>query len=260
MPIIYNNAKVKNMSYIDDENISRLGTQNLPLVKQVSLFFTGWVGFQILGTILRVIIVAIFSNVKSAGDVSSLASILINSLAYIFLLIALISIINIDIFKLLESFKQYQSYIAAVICVVAIFAFNILYNILIKSLYIPIENNANEESLQSIEKVYPFVSVIVFGFIGPICEEITYRVGLFSSLRRKSRIMAYFITIIVFAFIHFNWSTDTRVLLNEVLNLPFYMFAAAAFSFVYDKYGFAASTTAHILNNLISILLVSYIH
>ena len=88
------------MSYIDDENISRLGTQNLPLVKQVALFFTGWVGFQILGTILKVIIVAIFSNVKSAGDFSSLASILINSLTYIFLLVALISIVNIDIFKL----------------------------------------------------------------------------------------------------------------------------------------------------------------
>ena len=99
------------MSYIDDENISRLGTQNLPLVKQVALFFTGWVGFQILGTILKVIIVAIFSNVKSAGDVSSLASILINSLTYIYLLIGLVAIINKDILKLLKSFKQYQSYI-----------------------------------------------------------------------------------------------------------------------------------------------------
>lgn len=247
------------MSYIDDENITRLGTQNLPLIKQVSLFFTGWIGFQIIAAIIKVIIFAIFKNVESSTDISSLVSILINSLTYIFLLIGLISIINVDIFKLLKSFKQYQSYIAAVLCVVSIFAFNILYNILVKSLYIPIGNNANEESLESIEKVYPFVSMVIFGFVGPICEEITYRVGLFSSLRRKSRIMAYFITIIVFAFIHFNWSTETPVLLNEVLNLPFYMFAAAAFSFVYDKYGFAASTTAHILNNVISILLVSYI-
>ena len=243
------------MPYIDNENISRLGTENLPLVKQISLFFTGWIGFRILGTIIQVILVAIFKNADT-----SFISILINSLTYVFLLIILLGIINFDIFKLLKSFKQYQSYIAAALCVVAIFAFNIVYNMLIQSLYIPMGNNNNEESLQRIEKVYPIVSVIVFGFVGPICEEITYRVGLFSSLRRKSRTMAYFITIIVFAFIHFSWSTDTSVLLNEVLNLPFYMFAAFAFSFVYDRYGFAASTTAHIINNLVSILLVSYIH
>ncbi|MBP5694703.1 MAG: CPBP family intramembrane metalloprotease, partial [Bacilli bacterium] len=104
--------------------------------------------------------------------------------------------------------------------------------------------------------VYPITCLFIFGLIGPICEEITYRVGLFSLLKRKNRALAYLVTIAVFALIHFNFSNDPATLLNEIINLPYYMFAAFAFSFAFDKFGFAASATAHISNNLISLFLV----
>ena len=43
-------------------------------------------------------------------------------------------------------------------------------------------------------------------------------------------------------------------LTNELLNMPLYLFAGFAFSFLYDKFGLAASFTSHALNNLVSII------
>ena len=140
------------------------------------------------------------------------------------------------------------------------FAFNALYSTFLQLIKVTSSDNANEASLQSLQDIYPLTCLIIFGIIGPICEEMTYRVGLFSLFKRKNKVVAYVVTIAVFALIHFNFSLDPDTLVNELLNLPYYMFAAAAFSFTYDKFGFAGSVTAHISNNLLSLFLVKAIN
>ena len=245
-----------------------LGTEPFPVKKQVLLFTVGWMGFKLIAVALQILVGGIAAAIKQVSFQKALStysvSLIINSLAYIILLTVLLLIAYKDSLKLTKSFKQYQSYIAGVVCVICIFAFNAQYSTFLSVLRTagilktPVTNNVNQSSLETLESVFPFTSLIVFGFIGPICEELTYRVGLFSILKRRSRFTAYLVTIIIFALIHFNFSTTG--LLNEILNLPYYAFAAVAFSFTYERYGFAGSMSAHIINNVISLVFVSVIH
>ena len=227
----------------------------LVLWKQLVLFLVGWLGFQLLASIISVVVVALPSNVFSGSTAIYTKQMLINSLSYLILAGVLFGILNIDTVKLVKSFAGWKPYVAAAICVASIFSFSIIWNSVLSLIEMPVVDNVNQSSLESIEKVFPVASIMIFGIVGPICEELTYRVGLFSLCKRRSTELAYFVTIIVFAFIHFSVSKEPLTLLNEILNLPHYMFAAAAFSFVYHKFGFASSVTAHITNNLISLII-----
>jgi membrane protease YdiL (CAAX protease family) len=107
-------------------------------------------------------------------------------------------------------------------------------------------------------KNFPLISFINFVLLGPIVEELTYRLGLFSFLKQRNRWVAYIVTVGLFAIIHFNFNQDN--IINELLNLPFYATAGLYFCWLYEKQGFAVATIAHITNNLISfvsILLIS---
>ena len=130
--------------------------------------------------------------------------------------------------------------------------FNLFYNLILSLAGVSIADNANESSLNSIVTAFPMASLLFFAFIGPVCEELTYRVGLFSLTKRVNRIFAYIVTIIVFTLIHFDFTSKTMV--NELLNIPFYAFAAFVFTFLYEKFGLASSVSAHITNNLFSLL------
>ena len=242
----------------------RLSTEAFPLKKQILFFALGWLGFQVIATVIQITIGSMYAYIHSVSLQDALrqysVSMLVNATAYIALLVTLLLIANKDLLKIIKSFKQWQSYLAGVICFAAIIAFNIVYGTFINLLKTPVSDNANQASLEVMDAAYPVISMVIFGFVGPICEEITYRVGLFSLLKRKNRVLAYLITIVVFALIHFNFSTDTNTLVNEVLNLPYYMFAAFAFSFTYDRFGYAGSVTGHIINNVFSLAMIHNIH
>ena len=245
---------------------SKYGNKMIPPLKQLIIFLVGWLGFQLFAATVQITIIS-FAAIRgidgSAYLETNSGAMVVNSVCYLALLIAIVLITNVDITKLFKSFKQYQSYIAAAVCLVTILTFNNLYLRFLSILPLPeATDNANETSIQSITAVFPITSIIIFGVVGPICEEFTYRVGLFSFFKRKSKWLAYLITIVIFAFIHFNFSFDSAKLLNEFLNLPLYMFAAFAFSFTYGKFGLAGSLTAHIANNLLSLTLsdVAIIH
>ena len=232
----------------------QFGSPMIPALKQLIIFLTGWLGFQVIATLVQIFLVNIFSittgNAPEVVIQQALVKMLINSLAYGILFIVLLFVAFSDIFKQLKSFKQWQSYLAGAICLLSIYAFNFIYGNIVALIPVPVTDNVNESAVVNLQSLYPVLSLIVFGFVAPICEELTYRVGLFSLLKRKSRVLAYVVTILVFAFIHSNFTITNFV--NELLNLPYYAFAAFAFSFVYEHYGFAGSVIPHILNNTIS--------
>ena len=242
---------------------SKYGNRMIPASKQLAIFFVGWIGFQIFAAILQVIL-GLFATAQGLNLEEFLTSLntamIVNSAAYLALLIAIVAITNFDILKVLKSFKHWQSYLAGVVCLLSIFAFDFLWGVILESLPFKTSDNVNESSLQTLRNLYPIGSFVIFGIIGPICEEFTYRVGLFSFFRRINKPVAYLVTIFVFAFIHFQFSLDPAVLLNEVLNLPFYLYAAFAFSFTYEKFGLAGSLSAHVINNCISLSLISLIN
>ena len=248
------------MMWRDEPKPSQYGNRMLPSMKQLIIFLVGWVGFQVFAGTIQVFM-SFYANYQGLDPNEFLSTLnvamIVNAAAYLALLIAIVLIANFDILKVITSFKNWQSYVAGLVCLAAIFLFNYLYSLVLSILPIQTSDNANEASLQSLSDLFPVTSILIFAIIGPICEEFTYRVGLFSFFRRINKWLGYLVTILIFAFIHFNFSTNPTTLLNEVLNLPFYMFAAFAFSFTYEKFGLAGSLTAHIANNVISLSLIS---
>lgn len=228
------------------------------IAKQIILFFVGFVGFQAIGLLLSFIygLYGAFLY-ESNSELLQLymnspgVNIAINSICYSVVFLILVIIINKDFITILKSFKNIKPLVAGIIGFITILAFNIIYSNLLALLGVEIHDNDNESTLNSVINVYPFISLFIFGIIGPICEEITYRVGLFSIVKRYNTIVAYIVMCTVFTLIHFNFAADNMS--NELLNIPFYLSAAFIFAFLYDKYGFSSSTYAHVINNLWSV-------
>ena len=145
-----------------------------------------------------------------------------------------------------KSFKKWYAYFIGIAAGIFLIIFSISYN-LITNVLIESGTNANQSAANNMMKSYPLISLLLIGIVGPIVEEFTYRVGLFSFLRRINVWVAYLVTIVFFTFIHFNF--DTSNLLQEFISLPNYIVAGLVFCILYDKIGLSASITAHITNN-----------
>lgn len=70
----------------------------------------------------------------------------------------------------------------------------------------PVSDNVNQQIVVEVIKATPVASFIFIPFLGPIVEELTYRVGLYSLLRRWNKIAALVISALIFGFIHFDYS------------------------------------------------------
>ena len=116
--------------------------------------------------------------------------------------------------------------------------------------------NANQGALNSAILASPIVSCLTLSLVGPFCEELGYRVGLFGLSSRLGKVAGYIITIIVFALIHvsFSWESATEMVV-ELVNLPSYLIGGVLLTLAYDKFGFACSFSAHALYNLFSVLM-----
>ena len=238
-----------------------LSLKNMTFVKpwkQIVFFSIGCLGLIGIQLIANILLILIAKQVTGGGVEydnfihSTTSSMILNVICYMVLAVVFIILGNPDSEEFFKSFRHWQPYVAGAVGLAAIMTFNILYGTILNIAGVNISDNANETGLNTIVTDFPFTSLFVFAIVGPICEEITYRIGLFSFFRRINVILAYAITIIGFSLIHFDF--ETANITNELLNLPYYAFAAFTFTFLYEKYGLAASVTAHVTNNLISIL------
>ena len=224
-----------------------------PVPLQIALFLVGSIGFQLIGFLVELILLKI-SGLSAEDFAHSRYALLITIISYM-ILILIMSVLVIKQYKSIgKSFVGKSVYLSALLGLVFIYIASTAYSMIISLLY-EVKDNNNQEALENIISVYPILSIIIFGVVGPICEELTYRVGLFTFLRRWNRIGAYIVTILVFAFIHFDWFSfgNIEALINELINIPSYIIAGLVLTYLYDNYGFASSTLAHIFNNLISV-------
>ncbi len=109
----------------------------------------------------------------------------------------------------------------------------------------------NESSIRGVIARYPVASIFIFGLIGPMCEELTYRVGVFNLIKRWKRVAAYIVTGLLFGFIHMDFKGN---ILTEFILLPTYVAPGLLLSFAYDLFDLPCSYTAHITNNLIVVI------
>lgn len=217
-------------------------------IKELILFLTGWLFFQIFASF---IVYPIFETLVAEEALSST----VNFVSYGLLFIILFLIIFKDIVKIRFNFLNKETYIFAFVTLILLLGLSIGYNSIIKAIF-GSNGNANQDAVNSSITSYPVLSLIVFGIVGPICEEITYRLGLFSLLRRKNQILAHILSAVIFGLIHFSFkSIGTDKFLYELAIIPCYMLMGALLNLCYERYGFVSSTLAHILNNSLPIIL-----
>lgn len=105
---------------------------------------------------------------------------------------------------------------------------------------------SNQEIAVSVLTSFPLLGILAICLFGPFVEEIIYR------LPYKKNWLSIIISTIVFTFVHIsNFS------LIQILFFIPYLFLSISFSFAYFKNeNIILSTTTHILNNLISVVLL----
>ena len=212
----------------------------LPFWKQIGFFAIGFLGLNILS-----IIVTIF--LPMMVDPESVTYLMLNNTICYFVVFFVMILFLIGGYRqAFKSFKKWYAYFVGIAAGIFLIIFSISYN-LITNILIESGTNANQSAANDMMKSYPLISLLLIGIVGPIVEEFTYRVGLFSFLRRINVWVAYLVTIVFFTFIHFNF--DTSNLLQEFISLPNYIVAGLVFCILYDKIGLSASITAHITNN-----------
>ena len=115
-------------------------------------------------------------------------------------------------------------------------------------------NNTNQDAAIEIAKNYPIFAFFILCLLGPICEEMTYRVGLYSFFRRINKYVAMAVATIIFALIHFDFFAEDMI--TELISLPSYISAGLLLTIAYEHRGPACSMTAHILYNIFAFILM----
>ena len=219
--------------------------KTIPLVKKIFLFVTGFAGIYLIALLASAFL--LFSNLDKTQQAS-----VSTFITYGVLFAILFGILNFDLKHIFNEFKKWKSWLIGIGFGAALILVPIFYTTIISEFY-EYHINENETSLRQIIAIYPVLSVLFFGVIGPICEELTYRVGLFGSLS-KYKWLAYLVAIFVFALAHFSFTAEG--IIDELINLPIYLFSGFMFAFAYDKFGLSASLAAHMTNNLYSVIVI----
>ena len=219
--------------------------------KLLLLFLVGTVGF-ILFNILLV------QGLTYIPADQNLLVVLENLIASILVLSVFACILSYDIKEVLNSFKKViyhiRPLVAALIGLAVIIAFSYAYQGIFKLCGHPISDSGNQTSIVNICRSWPALAFFYVVLFGPLLEELTYRLGLFTLFRKRNRYLAYVITILVFALGHFNFFTTNFV--NEFINLPLYVVPAFVLTVLYEYEGVSSSVYAHVLNNLISFIII----
>lgn len=176
----------------------------------------------------------------------------INLITYSILFLAMMGFVFVDVPKYIKQFKGWKPYVFGLAFAVGIIMFDIAYSNFV-NLFYPINTSSNEASVRSVISLYPISSVFILGILGPLCEELAYRVGLFGLLRRVHRALAYTVTGLVFGLLHFDFTSPD--LINELIFLPTYIMPGVILSLAYDLFGLPCSWFAHSLNNLFAIIM-----
>ena len=209
-------------------------------VAQIAVFI---IGFAYIGMLMTEIFYSSFLQ-------SSMA---IACLTYLTMAIGILAVILFTRRKLFfNCFKHLSNYVIGIVIGAIAIGLGIIIS-MITSIWYQGNENINQAAAESVIVVYPLLSFLLFGFLGPICEELTYRVGFYSFLRRFNKYVAIVATTIVFAFIHFRFNNEDIV--SELVALPQYLLMGFLLTYAYEKGGPSASMSAHIMYNIASTIM-----
>lgn len=225
-------------------DITKKDDEEKPLIIQrIIILSLGLAGLFLMSFLLSAILAAFgIEDTTTRSSIATFAS-------YVLVFTAMLFVLGKNITCIKGHFGTPKNYLIGLGFGILLIVFPIIYKYIL-SFFQPTTISDNESSLRATITVFPILSTIVFGIIGPLVEESTYRFSLFSLFKNKW--VAYMVSVFVFALLHFNFLSDNIV--NELLNLPTYLFAGLILAICYHCFGLAGSMTAHITNNLFSII------
>ena len=187
--------------------------------------------------------------------------------AILFLFIGKERIINI-----LKGFSSFRNIKTAIIFAIFAYLGSIFINIIVTMIFGAPDSNANQDSLNSSFITNPTMVVLLAVIFAPIVEELVFRYSIFRPLAKKNKFLAYLLTIIGFAGIHFvstvsvlimdlndpaTAATAMTTFLNDLKTLPVYLVGAFILTLAYDVNGnIATSILTHAFYNLSQIILM----
>ena len=236
--------------------------------KEMAFFLLSIIGLTFFSIIIQLIEKSIFvsqnknaTTAEIANFLSSLDAISIANFTAYFCLFVVMAVLLFKNYKEIVKQIKIKNFLwglyAFLIILVFTYVYGLISTLLFKAANIDQTNNANESTIRLMVKAYPVFSIIIFGFIGPLTEETGYRIGLFSLTSRFGKWIGYIATALIFAFIHFDWTSfgNTKDLIVELINIPSYIVAGGILFVAHRKGGFLTSSCAHISKNLLSLLL-----
>ena len=197
-----------------DPEKANLFNQNMPnnnsvVLSQKKRLILFLVGFSYTGLLLLSLIWSILLAPTSNGDII-FTEMMIEFLTYVSLFIFMF-LICLDSKKYFANeLSKPSNYGKGFLCGLLILGVEVLISYLIQLFYEP-ETNANQALVELLSTNYPTLMFLITCILGPICEELTYRVGLFGFLKQKNKVLAYILEGFVFAFVHISF-TDTTFL------------------------------------------------
>ena len=214
---------------------------------QIGLFLAG---FSYAGMLISEIIAAVcMSGIADKG----LGNTLTMLFTYLMMLGALLTIAFTSRRKtFIKKFTRPLDYLYGLLYAIGIVISGLLIGIIVSFFYN--ETNSNQEIVESMIGNYPIFAIILICFLGPVCEELTYRVGLYSFLRRINKVLAIVVSTIVFAMIHYDFTAANYI--AELWSLPSYLACGLILSLAYEHRGPACSIAAHMTYNAIALIIV----
>ena len=216
--------------------------------KQLVFFAIGLIGLNAISLISELF----FGSMSETNPILYIT--LVNLVRYGLCAVAIGLVLIHDYHKFPVHLKNWKPWVIGIGFAAALVGATMVYNIIVNSFY-PTTVNENQSIVNDVIGSYPILSIFLLGILGPLVEEFTYRVGLYSFFRRINKYAAYALTIVIFALIHFNFLAKGDDMINELLNLPAYMISGFLLTLAYEKFGIACAVTAHIGNNLYSVIM-----
>ncbi|NLZ15342.1 MAG: CPBP family intramembrane metalloprotease [Erysipelotrichaceae bacterium] len=221
-------------------------------IAQLGMFL---VGFAYVGMLAISYGLSLIISTFNLQDYPHLSSTLLLAFTYLIMTLVLFAIPFFTRTKdFINKFTNKLDYIYGIGYAVTIVCVSSIVNAIINWIYPFPGDNLNQETATIIAKAYPLIAFFVIGLLGPIAEELTYRVGLFSFLRRINKYLAIIVTAVIFGFIHFDTSAEDMI--REFINLPAYIVSGLVFSIAYEHRGPACSITAHVLYNIFAFIMI----
>ena len=216
---------------------------------QIGLFLGG---FAYAGMLFLEIIVAIFfvgteTNVWKES--------ILMFLTYLLMLGGLISIPLFTRKKaFLLKFTRPVDYAFAAFYAGMIILAGLVISLFVSAFYSGSLSTGNQNKAVELIENYPILMFFASCLIAPICEELTYRVGLYSFLRRINKVLAILVSAFIFAFVHFTF--DFNNIAGELLSVPTYFMSGVLLALAYEHRGPACSIAAHTFYNITAFLTI----